>query len=187
MSGRILGVSKTATVGTRVLFLSSGNNVGPVKDMTRRCITIRLNPGCETPAVRNFKRPDLVREVLQKRGHYVSAALTIVRAWISVGRPRTACRALAGYADWSEMCRQPLLWLRCPDPGVSVFEAMAEDPDRETLGRLLKAWQATFGRVPGMVREAVKLVETNRSEHQELVGGEKDVRSIYIFNGFVFL
>ena len=42
MSGRILGVSKTATVSTRALFLSSGNNVGPVQDMTRRCITIQL-------------------------------------------------------------------------------------------------------------------------------------------------
>ena len=55
-----------------------------------------------------------------------------------------------------------------PRPAVSVFEAITEDPDRETLGRLLRAWQAYFGRVPGMVREAVKLVETNRSEHQEL-------------------
>jgi len=82
ISGRILGVSKTAAVGTRVLFLSSGNNVGPVQDMTRRCMTIRINPGCETPAARTFKRPDLVREVSRERGRYVSAALTIVRAWL---------------------------------------------------------------------------------------------------------
>jgi hypothetical protein len=168
ISGRILGFSKTATVGTRVLFLSSGNNVAPVKDMTRRCITIRLKPDCETPAARNFKRPDLVREVLQERGRYVSAALTIVRAWIAASRPQTACKALAGYTDWSDLCRQPLLWLGCPDPTVSVFEAISEDPDRETLGRLLRAWQASFGRRPGMVREAVKLVETGRSEHREL-------------------
>jgi hypothetical protein len=168
ISGRILGVSKTATVGTRVLFLSSGNNVGPVKDMTRRCITIQLKPNCETPAARNFKRPELVREVLKERGRYVSAALTIMRGWIAADRPQSACRALAGYTDWSNLCRQPLLWLGCPDPAMSVFEAMSDDPDRETLGRLLRAWQAAFGRLPGMVREAVKLVETGRSEHQEL-------------------
>ena len=53
MSGRILGVSKTATVSTRALFLSSGNNVGPVQDMTRRCITIHLDP-----AVRCRRRAD---------------------------------------------------------------------------------------------------------------------------------
>jgi len=155
MSGRILGVSKTATVGTRALFLSSGNNVGPVQDMTRRCLTIRLSPQCEVPAARTFTRPDLVRDVLRERGRYVSAALTIIRAWIIAGRPKTECKSLASYGDWSDLCRQPLLWLGCPDPTASVFEAMAEDPDRETLSRLLHAWHATFGKAPAMVRDAV--------------------------------
>jgi hypothetical protein len=168
MSGRILGVSKTATVSTRTLFLSSGNNVGPVQDMTRRCLSIRLDPSCETPAARSFKRPDLVREVLAERGRYVSAALTIVRAWIVAGRPKAICKSLAGYGDWSDLCRQPLLWLGCADPTVSVFEAMAEDPDRETLGRLLRAWQAVFGRMPAMVRDAVKKAEVFHEEHVEL-------------------
>ena len=168
MSGRILGVSKTATVSTRTLFLSSGNNVGPVQDMTRRCISIRLDPGCETPAARSFMRPDLVREVLRERGRYVSAALTIVRAWIVAGRPKTVCRSLAGYGDWSDLCRQPLLWLNCADPSVSVFEAMSEDPDRETLGRLLTAWQSVFGKMPAMVRDAVKQASVFHDEHIEL-------------------
>jgi hypothetical protein len=168
ISGRILGVSKTATVGTRVLFLSSGNNVGPVQDMTRRCLIICLNPGCEMPAARSFKRPELVREVLRERGHYVSAALTIVRAWIVAGRPKTTCKSLAGYGDWSDLCRQPLLWLNCADPTISVFEAMSEDPDRETLGRLLTAWQSVFGRTPAMVRDAVKQASLFPDEHVEL-------------------
>jgi hypothetical protein len=156
MAGRILGVSKTATVNTRALFLSSGNNVGPVKDMTRRCITIGLDPVCEIPAARTFARPDLVREVLEERGQYVAAALTIVRAWIEAGRPKSAGRALAGFSDWSDYCRQPLLWLGLPDPTASVFEAMAEDPDRDTLARLLVAWESRFGKAPTMVRDAVK-------------------------------
>lgn len=156
MSGRILGMSKTATVSTRTLFLSSGNNVGPVQDMTRRCISIRLDPGCEIPAARSFTRPDLIREVLRERGRYVSAALTIVRAWLTTGRPKTICKTLAGYGQWSDLCRQPLLWLGCPDPTVSVFESMHEDPDRETLGRLLTSWQAVFGKTPAMVRDAVR-------------------------------
>jgi hypothetical protein len=167
MSGRILGVSKTATVSTRALFLSSGNNVGPVQDMTRRCITIRLDPGCEVPAARSFRRPDLVREVLRERGRYVAAALTIVRAWIVAGRPKADCRAMAGYGDWSDLCRQPLLWLGLADATESVFEAMAEDPDRETLGRLLTGWQAAFGRTAAMVRDAVR-VSAFGDEHAEL-------------------
>ena len=167
MSGRILGVSKTATVSTRALFLSSGNNVGPVQDMTRRCITIHLDPGCEVPAARSFKQPDLVREVLRKRGRYVSAALTIVRAWVVAGRPKTDCKALAGYSDWSDLCRQPLLWLGLADATESMFEAMAEDPDRETLDRLLTAWQSAFGRTAAMVRDAIRISACG-DEHAEL-------------------
>jgi hypothetical protein len=155
MSGRILGVSKTATVNTRALFLSSGNNVGPAQDMTRRCLTIHLSPECEVPAARSFTRPDLVRDVLRERGKYVSAALTIVRAWIVAGRPMAECNSLAGFSEWSALCRQPLLWLGLADATASVFKAMAEDPDRETLGRLLMAWQTVFGKTAAMVRDAV--------------------------------
>ena len=168
MSGRILGVSKTATVNTRALFLSSGNNVGPVQDMTRRCITIHLDPGCEVPAARSFTRPELVRDVLRERGRYVAAALTIVRAWVVAGRPTTACKSLAGYGDWSDLCRQPLLWLGLADPTESVFEAMAEDPDRETLGRLLMAWQSVFGKTAAMVHDAAKQASAFHDEHVEL-------------------
>ena len=155
MTDRILGVSKTATVSTRALFLSSGNNVGPVQDMTRRCITINLDPACEIPATRTFQRPNLVTETQQQRGKYVSAALTIVRAWIAAGRPHTPCPSLAGYDEWSNLCRQPLLWLGCSDPVKSVLDAIADDPDRDTLGQLLKAWHIRFGNKPTMVREAV--------------------------------
>lgn len=166
MSGRILGVSKTATVSTRTLFLSSGNNVGPIQDMARRCITIRLDPAVEIPAARTFKRPELVHELIQERERYVSAALIIIRAWITAGKPKTDCKPLASYGDWSDLCRQPLLWLGCADPTVSIFEALSEDPDRETLGRLLFAWQEAFGRAPTMIREA--LTRINRFHDEEL-------------------
>ena len=158
ISGRILGVSKTATVSTRTLLLSSGNNVGPIQDMSRRCITIRLDPAVEIPAARTFNRPDLIRELLQERERYVSATLTIIRAWIVADKPMSICKSLTGYGEWSDLCRQPLMWLGCCDPTVSVFEALSEDPDRETLARLLTAWNAAFGRTPTMVRDAVNRV-----------------------------
>ena len=177
MSGRVLGVSRTTTVNTRTLFLSSGNNVGPVQDMARRCLTILLDPGCEIPAARTFTRPDLVREVLSERGRYVSAALTIIRAWIVAGRPKAECKALSGFGDWSDLCRQPLLWLGCEDPTKSVFEAMSEDPDRETLGRLLTAWQAVFGRMPAMIREAVREAQFPGDDNLELREVLNDIAS----------
>lgn len=175
ISGRILGQSKTAEVGTRVLFLSSGNNVDPVRDMTRRTVTITLDPACEIPAARDFvKQP--VSEVRTNRGHYVSLALTIVRAWICAGKPKTECKSIATYADWSDYCRQPLFWLGLPDPAACIFEAMMEDPDRELLGDFLRAWFDRFGQVPTSVKEATCLFKSSDTL-REIIGdiaGERD-------------
>ncbi|WP_197541196.1 hypothetical protein [Legionella fallonii] len=175
--GRILGRSKTATVSTRTLFLSSGNNVTPIKDMARRCISINLNPEVEIPAARIFKRPNLIQEVLEERGHYVSAAITIIRAWIVAGKPKAKCNSFAGFDDWSDLCRHSLLWLGCADPAASIFEAIKEDPDRELLGRLLIAWQAIFANVPTMVRDAVnKSITDENNELNEILHDIADER-----------
>lgn len=180
ISGRILGVSKTAVVSTRALFLSSGNNVGPVQDMTRRCIVINLSPACEIPAAREFERPNLVQDVLRDRGRYVSAALTIVRAWFAAGRPKSSCRPLASFGSWSDYCRQPLMWLGCADPTASVFEAIADDPDREILARFMKAWFDVFATTSAMVRDAVRRATANHDANVDLrevlqdIAGERD-------------
>lgn len=166
VTDRILGLSKTATVGTRTLFLSSGNNVDPVRDMSRRCVTIRLDPACETPATRKFTH-NPVGEVRNHRGRYVSLALTIIRGWVVAGRPLTPCKPLASYETWTDLIRQPLLWLGLPDPAASVFAAMESDPDRETLGRLLIIWHRLFGNKPVMVRDLAQhatLFTSNRDQ-----------------------
>jgi putative DNA primase/helicase len=100
LTGRILGVSKTATVGTRSLFLSSGNDVDVIRDMARRGITTSLDPQVETPATRLFTA-DPLGTVRTAREHYVSLALTIIRAWVLAGSPMTPRKPLANYGQWS--------------------------------------------------------------------------------------
>ncbi len=163
MSGRILGQSKTAEVGTRTLFLSSGNNVEPVRDMTRRTIMIKLDPQCETPATREFSK-NPVAEIRKNRGQYISAALTIVRAWIVASRPKTEVKPLNSYGEWSEICRQPLLWLGLDDPANSVFETMAHDPDREDLAAFIEAWEQRYG----TYATAVKTFAEDCLKHDDL-------------------
>jgi len=75
LTGRILGLSKTTTVGTRTLFLSSGNNVSPVADMARRCLTITLDTKCETPANKVYKNTNLIQDVLKEREKFVFLAI----------------------------------------------------------------------------------------------------------------
>jgi hypothetical protein len=163
LTGRILGLSKTATVGTRTLILSSGNNVEAVRDMARRCITIALDPKVETPATRHF-RADPLGAVRAQRERFVSAALIIIRACLESGDAPSNCKPLASYSQWSAWVRQPLLWLGLPDPAERVFEQLAHDPDRETLGRLLTAWRLVHGNRPTMIREAVSAADASYSE-----------------------
>lgn len=159
LTGRVLGVSKTATVPTQTLMLSSGNNVEPVRDMTRRVITVTLDPRCETPAARSFSG-DPLDAVRHGRGRYVSQTLTIVLAYLAAGSPVTgpvrALRPLGSYGDWTRMVRAPLVWLGLPDPATAVFDRMAADPDRETLGTFLDAWHRRFGDRPTSVRRLVE-------------------------------
>jgi DNA primase RepB-like protein len=175
ISGRILGQSKTAQVTTKVLFLSSGNNVDPVRDMTRRTVTITLDPACELPAARNYKKQP-VSEVRANRGHFISLALIVVRAWICAGKPKTECKTIASYSEWSNYCRQSLLWLGLPDPAACIFESMNDDPDRELLGEFLLEWYKHFGSVPTLIKEVVNLLYSNDEliEIMKDIAGERD-------------
>ncbi|MEF8724026.1 MAG: DNA-primase RepB domain-containing protein [Candidatus Accumulibacter delftensis] len=95
ITDRILGVSKTATVSTRTLFLGSGNNVGPIRDLLRRVLTIHIDPRCATPATMTYKGFP-VDKVRQRRGvKYVAAVLTIIQAWRKAGMPRARRTALS--------------------------------------------------------------------------------------------
>lgn len=156
ITDRILGYSKTATVGTRSLFLGSGNNVGPVRDLLRRVLTIHLDPRCATPATMRYEGLP-VDKVRKDRARYVAAVLTIILAWRKCGSPRTETGNIVSYSGaWSEYCREPLVWLGHPDPATALLEQVTHDPDGDALGSLMLEWQRAFGPNPTTVRKAVE-------------------------------
>lgn len=156
ITDRILGVSKTATVSTRTLVLGSGNNVGPIRDLLRRVLTIHIDARCANPAMLTYtKQPaEMVRK---NRGKYVSAVLTIILAWRSAGSPRVGAGSIVTYGGaWSDYCRYPLTWLGLPDPVTSLLDQIKTDPDAEALGNLMKAWLAEFGGAVTPIRKVVE-------------------------------
>jgi len=157
VTDRILGHSKTATVRTRVLFLGSGNNVGPKDDMRRRVVTINLDPKCATPSTISYTGSP-VEIVRKNRGAYVAAVLTIVQAWIKNGKPRSPVKSIASYGAWSDYCRQTLMWLGLPDPATSLLDQVTHDPDSDPLAELLHAWKAVFGTSATTVRKVIQTV-----------------------------
>jgi putative DNA primase/helicase len=58
------------------------------------------------------------------------------------------------------------LWLGLPDPAACIFEAMNDDPDREQLGDLLKAWFEKFGKTPALVKEIIATAQFRSVNHQ---------------------
>jgi hypothetical protein len=86
---RILGKSQNVRVEARGTSLfATGNNVVLVGDICRRVITATLDARQECPELREFKG-DPVAKVLDNRGEYIAAGLTICRAYIVAG-DRTA-------------------------------------------------------------------------------------------------
>lgn len=168
VTDRVLGHSKTATVRTRVLFLGSGNNVGPKDDMRRRVATINLDPKCATPTTMEYKGSP-VEAVRKNRGAYVAAVLTIVQAWIKAGKPRAQVKSIATYGAWSDYCRQSLLWLGLADPATSLLDQVTHDPDGDPLVDLLHAWKGAFGTTATTVRKALQMAAGGQRELDEAI------------------
>jgi hypothetical protein len=159
ITDRILGVSKTATVSTRTLFLGSGNNVGPIRDLLRRVLTIHVDPRCATPATLTYSGSP-VDKVRKHRGVYVAAVLTIILAWRKVGSPRSAIESIVTFGgSWTDYCRHPLIWLGRSDPVASLLEQVRHDPDADALAGLMREWHKACGSIPTTVRKAVSSAE----------------------------
>jgi putative DNA primase/helicase len=141
---RVLGKSELVEVEARGTSLfANGNNLILGGDICRRVLITRLDPKVERPELRVFKG-NPVQTVLKNRGAYITACLTICRAYIAAGRPDKRPR-LASFEDWSDTVRSALVWLGMEDPVNSMVSVWADDPETAELGALLAAWADTFG------------------------------------------
>jgi putative DNA primase/helicase len=78
---RQLGLSKLYKIESRATIFATGNNLQIFGDMTRRTLLCSMDPAMERPELRVFATSPLDM-ILAKRGHYIAAALTVVRAYL---------------------------------------------------------------------------------------------------------
>ena len=163
---RILGESTTQELPNKALFLITGNNLVLTGDTHRRVLIVRMDAQQEQPFTREFAfNPQA--EVIKNRQQMVVAALTIVRAYITAGRPKTAPGRIASFELWDDLVRQPLCWLRqfvdptrrkdlpyFEDPVASITRAESENPEQAKLAAILNAWHVAFGATPTTVATA---------------------------------
>ena len=162
---RVLGHSKTVTVSTRTLFLSSGNNIDALKDLRRRVLTITLDAKVQTPSMLTYKR-DPILTLKANREYYVGLVITIIKSWEAAGRPKSEIKSLATYGGkWTDYCRHPLIWLGVMDPATSLFEQIMFDPDLKRLGVLLIEWHKCFDSNTIPVRDVIKRINEGHAEN----------------------
>lgn len=146
---RVLGKSGMATVRTNSLFLGTGNNTGPIKDMRRRVVTTRLAPKGKLQTFRHNPQ----KQISKYRSAYVSAALTIIQAFLLHGKRDATLTPIGSYDEWSRFCREPLIWLGEPDPASSLISQVQDNTDHEALAALLKLWRNAYEDESMTVRE----------------------------------
>lgn len=144
---RGLGSSNMPRIANSFTVFANGNNLSAPADLVRRTLICRLDANLENPEEREFKA-NPVHSVLQDRGKYIAAILTIGRAYIAAGSP-TMCRPLPSFERWSGLIRSALMWLAMPDPCSSMDMARVEDPLRAARGALFSAWNGEIGTNPG--------------------------------------
>jgi hypothetical protein len=140
---RKLGASDSYEIESRATLFATGNALRVTGDMVRRTIACTLDAKMERPELRQFKG-DPVARVMDDRGRYIAACLTIVLAYKQAGCPNTL-PALASFEDWSRFVRSALVWLDCADPCTSIEKSREDDPELCALRELLGLWSNIIG------------------------------------------
>lgn len=147
---RILGQSNSSTVPNRMLLLLTGNNLLLQGEMPRRILVCRIDPATERPFAREFAL-DPFAFCRDNRQQMVSAALTLVRAFLTHGCKTQIFGRLASFEDWDEWVRRTVIFCDELMPGMfgdvldCITANQSVDPDLEILVNLLRAWHKVFG------------------------------------------
>jgi len=141
---RILGKSESPEMPCNLTMFATGNNLQFVGDMVRRVLICRLDPGVERPDARRFNR-NLNEWIPQNRARLLSAALTVLRAYIVAGKPKQPIAPYGSFEEWSDWIRSSLVWLGETDPCLSRTALEDDDPVLSSLHAVLSLWSRDLG------------------------------------------
>jgi hypothetical protein len=145
LSGRILGLSKSAVIRNRTTFFATGNNLRYGNDLIRRIVPITLSPKEQNPEERTeFEHKDLLGWIDTNQPKLLVHALTILKAYIEAGKPDTNLPPYGGFSDWSDIIRSAIVWCGAQDPNIGRDELVGTDEDVEDLMELVVAWHKCY-------------------------------------------
>jgi putative DNA primase/helicase len=164
---RVLGKTEGAdrTVPNIQMIVLNGNNVTVAQDLVRRSLRCRLDPKCERPQERQFKRPRLLEEAIKDRAALLSDLYTISMSYHASGESVEGTK-LNGFDAWREVCQLPVIWLGLPDPVLSARSLEAADEETLKLAELLQVWADAVGGEAWTIREIVQIDDPAKNDRR---------------------
>ncbi len=140
---RILGKSEEVELPLIPAWYATGNNVQVAADTLRRIIHVRLDVLDEHPEDRSgFKHDNLLAWIERNRGRLLSAALTILSAYLRSSRPVKNLKPFGSFEGWSSVVREAVVWVGLPDACLTRTRlAESADTTGDALGQLIVAWK----------------------------------------------
>lgn len=142
-SDRLLGSSQVVEIRTRTIIRLTGNNIEfKAQDTLRRVLYIRIETNEEHPEERtNFEIPNVRQYAKEHRYELTHAALTILRAYILAGRPKTKMPTWGSFEEWSDLVRGAIVWLGMADPAETrALLRENTQPEGGLSTSLLEGW-----------------------------------------------
>lgn len=146
--GRVLGKNEMSELmPMRAVWVATGNGVVLGADTARRALMVRLEPQQEHPEDRTgprpgtvWKYPSITSHVKTHRVELLTAALTIVKAYLKAGRPNLDLPAIGSFDGWSKTIRSSIVWAGAADPCLTTKDSRAADLDDFALKRMVACW-----------------------------------------------
>jgi hypothetical protein len=144
---RVLGATRMVALNCTAFIAVTGNGLSVSEDLARRFVLCGLDAKCEDPETRSF-RPGFLDDIERRRAELLSAAVTIWRYGRQHRNEMRCGRPLGSFETWCEQVRDPLLMLGCQDPVERVQLVKAQDPYRQRIAELFRAWGHRYGDTP---------------------------------------
>jgi hypothetical protein len=175
---RLLGKNDmTPELPVRTVFFASGNNVSIKGDTANRVVLCRLDSMEEHPEERQgFKYARLVEHAKEIRPQLVTAALTILRAYL-LSNQQPQLSAFGSFEEWNDLVRGAVYWVTGHDPlATSSRKAIRAANAREScLTGWLDGWPEFPDALQGVrAGEARRLLDENYQAATSLFAGHKE-------------
>lgn len=142
----------------------------------RRVIHVRLDCLSERPEERSgFKHENLLAWIDAHRGRLLTAALTILSAYLKREHGSEDLKPFGSFEGWSGVVREAVVWVGLPDPCLTRTKlAESADTTSDALGQLIAAWHQYDWSDGGVVVSDL-LREVYSSNHGPLPGDDASV------------